>query len=222
MLDERLTKVASYIKGKMLVDIGSDHAYLPIYAVKNNFVQRAVCGEVVKGPFDSTVENIRFHDLTDKIEARLGSGLEIVSHDDNIDSITICGMGGPLIADILKNGFQNVKGMPRLVLQPNTHSYPVRKILVALGYSLIEETVIRNGHHFYEILVAEEGNAVYDEKKLMFGPINLQKRETSFIQKLERELDHQKRILSNLEINSANQEKINEIRENVNLLEEVL
>ncbi|AKG73987.1 tRNA (adenine(22)-N(1))-methyltransferase [Salinicoccus halodurans] len=222
MLDERLTKVAAYIKGGTLVDIGSDHAYLPIYAIKNNIVQNAICGEVVKGPFDSTVENIKSHALKDRIEARFGSGLEIVNHDDDIDSITICGMGGPLIADILKSGFKNVKGKPRLVLQPNTYSYPVRKALVDLGYSIIEETVIRNGRHFYEILVAEAGHAFYDEKTLMFGPVNLQKREQAFIQKLERELEHQKRILANLEINSGNQEKINEIRENIYLLEEVL
>ncbi|WP_411844296.1 tRNA (adenine(22)-N(1))-methyltransferase [Salinicoccus sp. HZC-1] len=222
MLDQRLKKVATYIAGNTLVDIGSDHAYLPIYAVKNNIAARAICGEVVKGPYDSTVENIKSHALSDKIEARFGSGLEVVSHEDEIDTITICGMGGPLISDILNSGFENVNGKPRLVLQPNTHSYPIRKTLVNLGYSITDETVIRNGRHFYEIIVAEEGDAFYDEKALMFGPVLLEKRESAFIEKLDRELEHQKRILANLEINSANQEKIQEVREKVNLLEEVL
>ncbi len=222
MLDERLTKVAAYIKGNTLVDIGSDHAYLPIYAIKNKIIQYAICGEVVKGPFDSTVENIRAHGLTDNIEARFGSGLEIVTDEDDVDTITICGMGGPLIADILKSGFENVNGKPRLILQPNIYSYPVRKTLLDLGYLVADETVIRDGRHFYEVIVAESGKAAYDEKSLMFGPINIRKREDAFIQKLNRELEHQKNILVNLEINSGNREKLDEIRENIKLLEEVL
>lgn len=222
MLDDRLKKVASYIEGGTLLDIGSDHAYLPIYAVKNGIVQNAICGEIVKGPYDSTVENIQAHGLADKIEARFGSGLEVVSEDDDIDSITICGMGGPLIADILSGGIENVSGMPRLVLQPNTYSYPVRRVLRDMGYAISDETVLRHGRHFYEIIVAERGEASYDEKALMFGPVNLTKREDAFIRKQERELEHQKRILANLEINSANQEKMNEIREIIDLLEEVL
>lgn len=222
MLDERLKKIADHIKGNILVDIGSDHAYLPIYAIKNNIVTHAICGEIVKGPFDSTIKNIETHSLTEKIEARFGSGLEVLTHEDDIDTITICGMGGPLIADILKSGFKNVKDRPRLILQPNIYSYPVRKTLADSGYSIIDETVIKDGRHFYEIIVAEDGDADYDKKDLTFGPVNLQKREMVFMQKLEREREHQKRILANLEINSGNQEKINEIREFINLLEEVL
>ncbi|WP_017548835.1 tRNA (adenine(22)-N(1))-methyltransferase [Salinicoccus carnicancri] len=222
MLDDRLKKVASYIEGDTLVDIGSDHAYLPIYAVKNRIVQKAICGEIVKGPYDSTVENIQAHGLADRIEARFGSGLKIVSEDDDIDSITICGMGGPLIADILRTGFENVSGMPRLILQPNTYSYPVRRTLQEIGYEITDETVLRHGRHFYEIIVAERGESSYDEKALMFGPVNLTKRGDAFIRKQERELEHQKRILANLEINSANQDKMNEIRKIIDLLEEVL
>lgn len=222
MLDDRLKKVASFIEGDTFLDIGSDHAYLPIYAVKNRIVQKAICGEVVKGPYESTVENIRIHGLADRIEARFGSGLEVVSGDDDIDSITICGMGGPLIADILRSGFKNVNGKPRLVLQPNTYSYPVRRVLQEMGYTITDETVLRHGRHYYEIIVADQGEASYDEKALMFGPVNLRRREDAFIQKQERELEHQRRILANLEVNSAKHGKMDEIREIIDLLEEVL
>lgn len=70
MLDARLQKVSEFIVGEKLLDIGSDHAYLPIEAIRNGAVRQAICGEVVKGPFDSTVNNIRREGMEDLIEAR--------------------------------------------------------------------------------------------------------------------------------------------------------
>lgn len=222
MLDKRLEKVSTYIKGQILADIGSDHAYLPIYAIKNNAAEHAICGEVVKGPYESTKDNIRNNGLTGQIEARFGSGLEILTQEDKIDTVTICGMGGPLIADILETGFNHVKGKPRLVLQPNTYSFPIRKSLGSLGYKIMDETVIRDDRYFYEIIVAESGRESYTEEELKFGPVLMHKRETAFMEKLNREVEHQKRILYNLETNSKNNLKIDEIKSNIQLIEEVL
>ncbi|WP_020008441.1 tRNA (adenine(22)-N(1))-methyltransferase [Salinicoccus albus] len=222
MLDNRLETVSTYIKGTVLADIGSDHAYLPIFAIKNKMTNRAICGEVVKGPYESTKENIRRNELTDLIEARLGAGLEILTQNDNIDTITICGMGGPLIAEILTSGFDHVKGKPRLVLQPNTYSFPLRNALVGLGYKIMDETVVQEGAHFYEIIVAEPGYENYTEKDLKFGPILLHKRENAFMEKLKREVAHQRRILYNLETHSKNDSKVEETKRKIQLIEEVL
>lgn len=222
MLDARLQRVADFIVGERLLDVGSDHAYLPIEAVGKGIVQYAICGEVVKGPYDSTVRNIEKENMTDKIEARFGSGLEVARPEDAVDTVTICGMGGPLIADILQSGFRHLGGFPRLVLQANTYTYPVRKVLVSLGYKIIEETVIQDGHHFYEIIVAEAGEADYTETALTFGPILLEKRETAFIQKLERELEHQQNIYRSLKSNSSNTERLSEVSGTINALKEVL
>lgn len=222
MLDARLQKVSEFIVGEKLLDIGSDHAYLPIEAIRNGAVRQAICGEVVKGPFDSTVNNIRREGMEDLIEARFGSGLEVASPDDEVDTVTICGMGGPLIAEILEGGLHNLGGQPRLVLQANTYTYPIRKVLATSGYHIIDETVIRIGRHFYEIIVAEPGSSDYDEKQLIFGPILLEKREQAFIEKLERELEHQRNIYGNLKQNSSNTEKIDEVADTINALKEVL
>lgn len=222
MLDARLQKVSEFIIGEKLLDIGSDHAYLPIEAIRNGAVRQAICGEVVKGPFDSTVNNIRREGMEDLIEARFGSGLEVASPDDEVDTVTICGMGGPLIAEILEGGLHNLGGQPRLVLQANTYTYPIRKVLATSGYRIIDETVIRDGRHFYEIIVAEPGSSGYDEKQLTFGPVLLEKREQAFIEKLERELEHQRNIYGNLKRNSSNTEKLNEVADTINALKEVL
>ncbi|TVT29441.1 hypothetical protein FO441_03925 [Salinicoccus cyprini] len=222
MLDERLQRVSEFITGRKMLDIGSDHAYLPIEAVSRGIVQYAICGEVVKGPYESTVRNIERENMTDRIEARFGSGLEVAKPEDAVDTVTICGMGGPLIADILQSGFDHLGGFPRLVLQANTHTYPVRKVLVALGYEIIEETVIQDGHHFYEIIVAEEGRADYSETALTFGPILLDKREAAFIEKLQRELEHQQNIYESLKNNSSNTTRLDEVAATIHTLKGVL
>lgn len=223
MVDERLKKVSGYIIGDTLADIGSDHAYLPIYAYKNNMIKNAICGEVVEGPFKSTLKNIQQHGLSSIIEARLGDGLTILN-DETVQTITICGMGGPLIAKILEDGFENVGNKPRLVLQANTYTYPVRNTVSKLGYSITHEEVLKDGRHFYEIIVCDYSgkHQNYNEIELQFGPINLAKKTETFISKLNWELEHQKRILSGIEDSEKNEAKIDDIKRKIQEREEVL
>ncbi len=60
--------------------------------------------EVIQGPFQAAVKNVAANQLEDRIDVRLGYGLSVIHPEDVIDNITICGMGGPLIAKILKMG----------------------------------------------------------------------------------------------------------------------
>src|SRR5574344_1648931 len=95
-LSERLAKVASYVPtGAVVADIGSDHAYLPCYLVHEGIAKRAVAGEVVKGPYESAVKQVRQEGLTDKVTVRLADGLAAVQPTDGVDTVTIAGMGGP-------------------------------------------------------------------------------------------------------------------------------
>src|SRR5690625_2583408 len=98
MLNQRLKTVAKYISGDALVDIGSDHAYLPIYAINEKIIKSAICGEIARGPYESSVKNVQQNKLTEVIKIRLGDGLSVIRQRDDVDTITICGMGGPLIA----------------------------------------------------------------------------------------------------------------------------
>ncbi|HAT55745.1 MAG TPA: tRNA (adenine(22)-N(1))-methyltransferase TrmK, partial [Lactobacillus sp.] len=119
-LSKRLAAVASYVpKSARIADIGSDHAYLPVYLAKRNQIAFAVAGEVVDGPFENAVSEIAAQRLTDKIDARLGDGITVLRPEDRIDTIVIAGMGGTLISDILERGWQHLSGQERLVLQPN-------------------------------------------------------------------------------------------------------
>ena len=82
-LGERLTRVASFVpNGSKVCDVGSDHAYLPVYLIQNDQISCAIAGEVVEGPFLSAKQTVRDYRMEDCIEVRLGDGLQILSKED--------------------------------------------------------------------------------------------------------------------------------------------
>ena len=115
MISKRLEMVASFVpQGAVLLDVGSDHAYLPIELVEKGHIDRAIAGEVVEGPYQSAVTNVKSHGLTEKIQVRLANGLAAFEESDLVSVITIAGMGGRLIATILEDGLDKLATVERL------------------------------------------------------------------------------------------------------------
>lgn len=224
MLNQRLKTVSEYIVGDALVDIGSDHAYLPIYAVNENIIKKAICGEIARGPYDSSVKNVQQNKLSDDIKIRLGDGLSILRSMDDADTITICGMGGPLIASIIENGMKFVHGTPRFIVQANTYPYPIRKIMSEHNYKISEELQLKDGPHFYDIIVFDYSKEAveYSEAELRFGPVNIEKREPVFIRQLEREKSHIEKILNGINDREKNIDKVERLESNLKYVDEVL
>ena len=58
-LSKRLAAAARFVPNDArLADIGSDHAYLPVYLVKEGIIDYAIAGEVVEGPYQSAITEI--------------------------------------------------------------------------------------------------------------------------------------------------------------------
>lgn len=101
-ISKRLEMIAGGVPtGSRLADIGSDHALLPVYLAQKKQIVKAVAGEVNLGPFQAASRQVRDSVLDQVIDVRHGNGLEVVEVGE-IDVITIAGMGGALIADILE------------------------------------------------------------------------------------------------------------------------
>ncbi len=224
MLNQRLKTVSEYIVGDALVDIGSDHAYLPIYAVNEKLIKKAICGEIARGPYDASVKNVQQNKLTEEIKIRLGDGLSVLRSMDDVDTITICGMGGPLIASIIEEGMQFVHGKPRFIVQANTYPYPIRKVMAENNYKIVEELQLKDGFHFYDIIVFDstEEKVEYGEAELRFGPVNIEKREPVFIAQLEREKSHMEKILNGINDREKNIDKVERLEYNLKYVDEVL
>lgn len=222
-LNQRLKKVSTYIQGEYLADIGSDHAYLPIYAIVNGLTQKAIACEVIKGPFEASKRNVIEHELNEFVDVRLGDGLSVIQPDDAITSITICGMGGPLIAKILNEGADKLINHPRLILQSNIQSSAIRKRLIQLNYNIVAEALLEEKGHIYEIIVADyfENVQMMSLHELKFGPELLKDKNNLFYKKWERERTALYKIQKNLDPHH-HAERLNEINSEINLINEVL
>ncbi|MEK5038869.1 tRNA (adenine(22)-N(1))-methyltransferase [Sporosarcina sp. FSL K6-3457] len=199
-LSTRLATVASFVEaGAVVADIGSDHAYLPCFLVHNGTVQKAIAGEVVKGPYESAVRNVRREGLSSVVTVRLADGLFAIEEGDAVDTVTIAGMGGPLIATILENGKDRLQGVKRIIAQPNIYAKAIREWAVANDWIIIDEAILEEDGKIYEIIVLEKGTATYDELDLLVGPFLLQAKSAVFLEKWERELAEWQRVLQSLD-----------------------
>lgn len=227
-LGERLTRVASFVpNGAKVCDVGSDHAYLPVYLIQNDQITSAIAGEVVDGPYLSAKQTVHDYRMEDRIEVRLGDGLQILTKEDSITAVTICGMGGELISRILDAGYSggHLNGKERLILQPNVAEHFVREWLMNHSYRIVKETVVRDNHRLYEIIVAEPvGKCVeYTELELKYGPILLKESSELSVSKWNRMNRKNKEILEQLQKSKTPQhEKIEQFEKAFNKLQGVI
>ena len=225
-LSKRLAMVASYVPtGAVVADIGSDHAYLPCYLVHNGVASRAIAGEVVKGPYESAVRQVRSEGLTDKIEVRLADGLAAVQESDKVDTVTICGMGGPLIVSILSKNPESLEHATRLILQPNIHAKVIREWALQNHWAILDEEMIKEDGKIYEVLVLQRGSMTLTEAEILFGPKLMANKSEIFVEKWSRELENWQRILTSIETAETTEDivaKRNELNHLTALVQEVI
>ena len=188
MISKRLELVASFVpQGSILLDVGSDHAYLPIELVERGQIEAAIAGEVVVGPYQSAVKNVDAHGLEEKIQVRLANGLAAFEEEDQVSVITIAGMGGRLIATILEEGLDKLVNVERLILQPNNREDDLRIWLQDHGFQIVAESILEEAGKFYEILVVEAGEMYLSASDLRFGPFLSKEVSPVFVQKWQKE-----------------------------------
>lgn len=152
----RLERVAAQVPaGARLADIGSDHGYLPVALLRRGVIVSAVAGEVAATPFRAAQRTVLDNDLGESIAVRQADGLAAIEPQDAINAVSLCGMGGETIRDILESGKARLSGHERLILQPNGGEQPLRLWLMHNGYRIQYEEVLRENRFDYEIIVAE-------------------------------------------------------------------
>ena len=156
-LKPRLSAIAGLVpEGNTVADIGTDHAYIPVFLVKSGKVKRGVASDLRKGPLEKAREVIERYHLEDRIETRLGNGLEVLK-DAEADTIVMAGMGGVLIRNLLEAGKEALEGVKRLVLQPMNAQEVVREWLVKNGFEIVDETLARERDRIYQVIAAQPG-----------------------------------------------------------------
>ena len=206
-----------------VADIGTDHAYLPIELVRSGKIKYAIASDVAEGPLENAKNDIAEAGLSDQIETRLGNGLETITHQDQVDTVVIAGMGGKLMVDILNTAWSKDFQFKNLVLEPNIGEAGVRNWLMMHNYQIVDEKLIAEAGHTYELIKAKLTNSKHDltEKEIFFGPFILQEKNPVFYQKWQGQLLYNQKLLQNLnKAKKKDEDRINEVKHHIELIEE--
>lgn len=225
-LSDRLHAVADFVPtNARIADIGSDHAYLPVHLALNNTINFAIAGEVATGPFSNALTEIKSRCVDGIVIPRLADGLMAIHNDDQVDTVVIAGMGGPLIKSILTCGRSKLDQVETLILQPNVASNVVRTWLQENNYQLAAEKILEEDQHIYEILVAKRtaNVKILTDQEIMFGPFLLQERNAAFTKKWQREKRRLEHVIQSISTaHGSDPEKLVQIRGQLAQIEEVL
>ena len=168
--DRLLTAVPFVREGKRLTDVGTDHAYLPIYLLQNGKISAAIAADINRGPLEKAEENIAKYGLLDKVKTVLCDGLAKIDMNET-DDIAIFGMGGELIVKIIDEASWVKNPDKRLILQPMTHPEKLREYLAENGFKIVGEKISFDRDKIYQTICAEfDGEQrKFDDFTLLFG-----------------------------------------------------
>ena len=154
-LTDRLLKIASLVtEGKKVADIGTDHGYIPVYLLNQGKVPYAILADVNKGPLENARGEVRHNKLLDKVDLRLGSGIEVLEKGE-VDEVIIAGMGGILISELLEAKLEVAHSVDKLILQPMQAQNEIRKYLLNNGFEILDEVLVKEDFRIYEIIITK-------------------------------------------------------------------
>ena len=154
VLSERLMMSIGMIPaGKVVADVGCDHARVAIWLVKNGIAPRVIATDLRPGPLSHADANIAYFHCEDKIETRLSDGLENLRPSE-AEIILIAGMGGALTVHILTEGLERMQEAEELILQPQSERGAVRRFLLTHGFEIVEEKCCVEDGKFYNSIHA--------------------------------------------------------------------
>lgn len=217
-LTPRLMTVASLVpQCETCADIGCDHAQVAIWLARRNTARKIIASDVNEGPLSRAKAAVCAANLEDRVNCVLTNGLDKIPPQD---CVIIAGMGGDLIADILKRAPWTKNGERTLILQPMTAAYRLREFLYQNGYTIEKETYAEEKEKLYAIIRAKPGKQICNNiSELYVSPAgeddaNCIKYAQRVINKLTSELDGLKRA------EAPNQNDIEHRREVISFLSE--
>ncbi len=168
-LSPRLKKIADLIaKNSKIADVGTDHAYIPIYCFENNIIRSAIAMDINPMPLKRAEANLKKFGFIEKSQLRLSNGIEKLEKDE-VDVIVIAGMGGLLIRDIIDAGKEKISESTLLLIQPMIAPMELRCYLFENGFDICDEYVVREENKFYNIFAVKKGKTEPDEEKIHIG-----------------------------------------------------
>lgn len=198
-LSKRLKFIADKIdKCESIIDVGTDHGYIPIYAIKNSLCTKAIASDINKDPVKKAKLNASLEGVGKEVEVRLGGGLETVKKGE-VDAVVIAGMGGNLIRDILEKDINKVEKYKFLILQPAQNPEVLREYLYNNDYEIILEDLCFDEGIFYELFKVRRGKKQrlhnLNKDTYEFSPVLIKKKNPLMQSYLESKEEKYRKIL---------------------------
>lgn len=154
-LSERMMMAANMVRhGSRIADIGTDHAYLPVYLIEKGIASEALACDVRRGPLSNAQKTVELFGIQDKITLRLSDGFDEIEPFE-ADDFIMCGMGGTLMAELVSRAYWLKDPSKKLILQPQSHSEDIRKFLVENGFAILCEDACTDDGKLYSALSAQ-------------------------------------------------------------------
>lgn len=231
MLTDRLQAIADQVeKGDVVADIGSDHAYIPIYLMKEGIADKVIVTDISKDALKISRKNCAAMLPKVKFDFRQANGLRAL-RGDKVDTVIIAGMGGYTIKNILAKNLSKAKSVGKLILQARSAQGELRHWLIRKGFSIKKEILAEEGKFICEIMLVVPQEAP-EEYRLDYSPSAIQWEVPSWLRQadgplladlLERKLEREKRILQSMDNSKCiSEEDKDTIRKNIVYLEEFL
>ncbi len=172
-LDNRLMAIANLVrKDKVFADVGTDHAYLPVYLVEKGIIKKGIAADLRVGPLENARDAVVSYGYSEQIELRLSDGLDNFKENE-VQEIAVAGMGGLLISEFINRTHWLKNENIHLILQPMTHVEELRKTLFDNGFIIDKEVVAKDGDKLYIILSVYyyEGRTAYTDLDLIVGKL---------------------------------------------------
>ncbi len=204
-LSKRLELLLSFVEPESRVaDVGTDHGFIPVELVRRGIAYKAIAMDVRPGPLLRAREHIRQAGFWERIETRLGDGVERLSSGE-ADTVVIAGMGGQLVIHILENGRRLWGDVRHWILSPQSEIDKVRRFLYDSGFALTREDMVEEEGKYYTVMDAVyggegpgEGKAL-TEAEYLYGPKLIGERNQVLMEFLVREERQLLGILKGLE-----------------------
>lgn len=195
-LSKRLFAVSALVtSGNSIADIGTDHAYIPIYLMEKEQIVSAVAADVNRGPLLRAREHIEAAGFGGRIETRLSDGFEKFRPFE-VESAVLAGMGGGLVMKILSRSPEVTGSLRECILQPQSEIAKVRAFLLENGFSFADEDMVWEDGKYYPMMkvipkqaqnTGGEEKTVWNETELRYGKLLLKKKHPVLFSFLRRE-----------------------------------
>lgn len=213
--------ISNLEKVTTLADIGTDHGYVPLLALRNKLCEKAIACDINKDPLAKGKLNAILEGLDDKIEFRLGNGFEPLNVNE-VEEVVIAGMGGNLIRDIIEEDLNKVASCKYLVLIPAQNPEVLREYLYKNDFEVIKEDLCFDEGIYYELFKVRkaEGNATeLDRIYYEISPMLLRSKHPLMKDYIDYKIDEYNKILGFITDNSESALKRKaEVSEKIDIL----